>query len=63
MQEYLDTFVDNFIKGLPNLLTALVIFVFSIYFARFVSGLLQRGLKRGKAPISVTKLLVEWLAE
>lgn len=64
MQEYFNTFIDNFIKGLPNLLTALAIFIFSIYFARFISGLLRRGLARSKAPISVIKLLADmtrWL--
>jgi small conductance mechanosensitive channel len=59
MQEYINTFIDNFIKGLPNLVTALVIFIFSIYFARFIGNLLRRGLGKSKAPPSLAKLLAD----
>lgn len=59
MQEYLNTFVENFINGLPNLLTALAIFVFSIYFAGIISKILRRALSRGKATMSVTNLLAD----
>jgi hypothetical protein len=34
MGTYFDAFVENFIKGIPNLLTALAIFVVSLYLAR-----------------------------
>jgi small conductance mechanosensitive channel len=61
VHEYFNIFIDNFIKGLPNLVTALVIFVFSIYFARIVSGLLRRGLGKSKAPMNVTKLLSDMI--
>lgn len=57
MQEYLDSFVEAFILGIPNLLTALAIFIISLYLAKVVSNLLRRVLARRNAPISVTHLL------
>lgn len=59
MQAYLDKFIDAFILGIPNLLTALVIFVVSLYLARAVSNLLRRVLNRRKAPAGVTHLLAQ----
>lgn len=59
MQEYLDKFVDAFILGIPNLLTALAIFIVSLYIARIVSQLLRRILHRRKAPAGVTHLLAQ----
>jgi small conductance mechanosensitive channel len=59
MGTYFDTFVGNFIKGIPNLLTALAIFVVSLYLARGLSRLVGRVLARRKAPEGVTQLLVE----
>jgi len=59
MQDYLDTFVDAFILGIPNLLTALAIFIVSLYLARIISNLLRRVLNRRKAPIGVTHLLTQ----
>lgn len=59
METYMDTFVENFINGIPNLLTALVIFVIGLYLARGSSRVVQRVLKRRKAPEGVTQLLAE----
>ena len=57
MQDYLSQFVANFIGGLPNLLTALAIFIVSLYVARIISNILRRVLKRQKAPEGVTQIL------
>ena len=59
MQGYIDTFIDAFILGIPNLLTALAIFIVSLYLARVVSNLLRRVLNRRKAPVGVTHLLAQ----
>lgn len=59
MQGYIDTFVNAFILGIPNLLTALAIFIVSLYLARVVSNLLRRVLNRRKAPAGVTHLLAQ----
>src|SRR5262245_5066801 len=59
MQDFLNQFIANFIKGVPNLLTALVIFIVSIYLARIVSNILQRVLRRRRAPEGVTQLLAQ----
>ena len=50
MQDYLSDFIANFIRGIPNLLTALAIFIVSLYLARLISNILRRVLKRQKAP-------------
>ncbi len=57
MEEYVNTFIDNFITGIPNLFTALVIFIISLYFARAVRNILKRVLQRQAAPAGVTHLL------
>jgi small-conductance mechanosensitive channel len=59
MHDYISTFIDNFIKGLPNLVTALAIFLFSIYFARLVSKVLHRALRKRNPPLNVTNLLAD----
>jgi small conductance mechanosensitive channel len=59
MQEYLDKFIDAFILGIPNLLTALAIFIVSLYLARLISNLLRRVLNRRNAPTGVTHLLAQ----
>lgn len=59
MQGYLDQFIDAFILGIPNLLTALAIFIVSLYFARLVSNVLRGVLNRRKAPAGVTHLLAQ----
>ncbi len=57
MQDYLSRFIENFIAGIPNLLTALAIFVVSLYLARMMSKILRRVLSKRKAPEGVTHLL------
>jgi small-conductance mechanosensitive channel len=57
MQNYLNGFIAWFIAGTPKLLTALVIFVFSLYFARIISNILRRVLQKRKAPAGVVQLL------
>lgn len=59
MEMYWQKFVENFVTGIPNLLTALVIFVLSLYLARVISNLLRRVLQRRRAPAGVTQLLAE----
>lgn len=57
MQTYLEQFMENIITALPNLLTAILIFIASIYLGRFLSGLLVNVLKGRKADPEVTRLL------
>jgi len=59
MQNYINIFIDNFIKGIPNLLTALGIVVVSLYFARVLSRVLKRVLKTRRAPEGVSHLLAQ----
>ena len=59
MQPYLDTFIENLIKGIPNLLTALAIFIGAIYLGRVLSRVLGRVLKLRNAPEGVSQLLVD----
>ena len=57
MQPYLDQFLAFFIAATPRLLTALVIFVLSLYLARLLSNVLRRVLQRRRAPAGVVQLL------
>ena len=57
MEDYLSQFIANFMQGIPNLLTALAIFIVSLYLARIISNILRRVLQRQKAPEGVTHLL------
>jgi small conductance mechanosensitive channel len=59
MENFWQNFIENFISGIPNLLTALAIFVVSLYLARILSNLLRRMLQRRRAPAGVTHLLAE----
>ena len=59
MQDFLNQFIENFIAGIPNLLTALAIFIVSLYLARIMSNILRRVLRRQKAPEGVTHLLAQ----
>lgn len=59
METYWQQFVENFIKGIPNLLTALAIFIVSLYLARILSNLLRGVLQRRRAPAGVSHLLGE----
>jgi small-conductance mechanosensitive channel len=55
----MNLFIDGLIKGLPNLLTALGIFILALYFARVLSRIVSRVLKRRNAPEGVTQLLAQ----
>jgi hypothetical protein len=57
MEIFWQNLVENFINGIPNLLTALAIFVVSLYLARLLSNLLRRVLQRRRAPTGVIQLL------
>ena len=57
MENYLDQLIAFFIAGIPKLLSALVIFILSLYLARLVSNLLKRVLQRRRAPAGVVQLL------
>jgi small-conductance mechanosensitive channel len=59
MEVYWQKFVENFVSGIPNLLTALAIFIVSLYLARLLSNLLRRVLQRRRAPAGVIHLLAE----
>jgi len=57
MEQYFDQFIAFFMAGTPKLLSALVIFVLSLYFARLISNLLRRVLQKRRAPAGVVQLL------
>jgi small conductance mechanosensitive channel len=59
MEVYWQSFVENFIKGIPNLLMALAIFIISLYLARILSNVLRRALQRRRAPAGVVHLLAQ----
>ena len=59
MENYINIFVDNVIKGIPNLLTALGIFVVSIYLAGVFGKIIRRVLKVRAAPEGVIQLLAQ----
>ena len=59
MQEYLGTLADKIIEGIPNLITALLIFFVSLYMARFLSNFVRRVLNKRMAPAGVTNLLAQ----
>ena len=61
MEDYINTIIDNVIKGIPNLLVALAIFLGSLYLARMLSQVVQRVLKARKATEGVTKLLANMI--
>jgi small conductance mechanosensitive channel len=57
MEPYLDQIIALFMAGAPRLLTALVIFVLSLYVARLFSNFIQRVLQKRRAPAGVVQLL------
>src|ERR1043165_4758262 len=59
MQIFFDRFITSFISGVPNLLTALLIFVVSLYLARIISNTLRRVLSKRRAPAGVTHILAQ----
>lgn len=61
MQEYFSQFTAQFVASIPNIITALLIFILSLYFARLLSNLLKRVLVRRKTDSGVTQLLAQTL--
>ena len=59
MEVYWQSFVDSFMQGIPNLLTALAIFIVSLYLARILSNVLRRALQRRRAPAGVVHILAQ----
>jgi small conductance mechanosensitive channel len=59
MQAYFDNFMAGIIKGVPNLITALLIFIVSLYLARILSNTLRRVLNKRRAPAGVTHILAQ----
>jgi small conductance mechanosensitive channel len=57
MQTYLEPYMENIVGAFPNILTAILIFIASIYLGKFLSGLLVNVLKARKADPEVTRLL------
>jgi small conductance mechanosensitive channel len=57
MPEYFSQLGDKIVAQLPNVFTALLIFVLSLYLARLLSNLLKRVLKRREADREITLLL------
>lgn len=59
MQIYLDQWVEKFFTALPNVITAIVIFLISLYLANLLSRLLRKLLVRRQAAVGITNLLVQ----
>jgi small conductance mechanosensitive channel len=59
MQVYFDNFVAGIVNGIPNLITALLIFIVSLYLARVLSNTLRRVLNKRRAPAGVTHILAQ----
>ena len=59
MPEYFSQLIDTLVAELPNVLTAILIFVASLYFAGLISKLLKRVLKKRAADREVTILLAQ----
>jgi len=57
MEDYINTFIDSLIRNIPNLLTALAIFIVSLYIARVISNILRRVLQKRASHAGVTHLL------
>jgi small conductance mechanosensitive channel len=59
MENFWPDLIEKFMAGIPNVLTALAIFIVSLYLARILSNLVRRVLHRRKAPAGVVHLLAE----
>ncbi len=59
MPEYLNQLFEKVTASLPNVLTAILIFVGSLYIARLLSNLLKRILTQRNVSRDVTQLLVQ----
>jgi len=61
MPENFNPYLEKLIASLPNILTAILIVVASIYLAKLLSNLLKRVLKRRGADLEVTLLLATFV--
>ena len=59
MENFWSNFIESLIAGIPNLLTALVIFFVGVYLARVLSNLVRRVLQRRRVPAGVSQLVAE----
>ena len=59
MPDYITNFFDKVVAALPNVATAILIFVASLYLARLISNLLKRVLTKREADREVTLLLAQ----
>lgn len=59
METFWQNFSETFVSGIPNLLTALAIFILSLYLARILSNVLRRALQKRRAPAGVVHLLAQ----
>ena len=59
MPDYITNFFDEVVAALPNVATAILIFVASLYLARLLSNLLKRVLTKREADREVTILLAQ----
>ena len=59
MQDYLNRLIGALIADIPNMLTALVIFVASVYLARIARDLMRRMLQTRRVPTGITHLLAQ----
>lgn len=61
MQEYFSTLAEQALASIPNVVTALIIFLASLYVARWLSNAVKRVLLRREAASGVTHLLADML--
>lgn len=59
MQSYLNQYWENIITAIPNVVTAILIFLVSLYIAKVVSRMLSQVLERRKADPEVSQLLAQ----
>ncbi|MBI5824065.1 MAG: mechanosensitive ion channel [Chloroflexi bacterium] len=61
MQEYFSVLAEQIVASIPNIVTALLIFLISLYVARWLSNGVKRVLLRRDAASGVTHLLADML--
>ncbi len=61
MQQYLLQLFNSILFSIPNLFTALIILILSLYLARWLSDLLRKAMLRRKSSPGVTHLLAQTL--
>ncbi|MFZ5858256.1 MAG: mechanosensitive ion channel family protein [Chloroflexota bacterium] len=59
MEDFLKTFIEQFIAAIPNILTALVILAISLYFANLLARLLKRALEKRNLATGTAHLLAQ----